>query len=116
MQNLKLPEKNSLKNVSVSQKRDEIMNTGIDKNIITEKKRFGLRERGKRNDLTLLAGGIPSGGNSNPGASIADIYDMYYIKNDEIPPQHNLNKLDFIRVLRKKKKSKKPKSKRCKCK
>jgi hypothetical protein len=90
--------------------------TGIDNNISATKKHFGLRERGKRSDITLFGGYDPVGGNENPGASIADMYDMHYIKNDEIPPQHNLNKLDFIRVLRKKKKSKKPKSKRCKCK
>jgi len=89
--------------------------TGIDKNIYAQKKRFGLRDRGSRDDM-ILFGEKPIGGNENPGASIADMYDMHYINNDEIPPQHGLNKLDFIRVLRKKKKSKKSKSKRCKCK
>jgi hypothetical protein len=88
----------------------------VDNYKASRKKNFGLRERGSRSDLTLFAGGVPVGEKSNPGASIADMYDMHYIKNDEIPPQHNLNKLDFIRVLRKKKKIKKPKTKRCKCK
>jgi len=85
------------------------------------KKMFGLRDRGKRKDMTWMGfgGGDPVGGDANPGRSIADIYDMHYINNDEIPPQHDLNKYDNFRILRKKKKGKikqKRKINKCKCK
>ena len=89
--------------------------------LLNVKKQFGLRERGKREDSDLLDVTTrlnPVGGNSNPGASIGDMYDMRYINNDEIPPQHTvlIDKLDFIRVLRKgKKMSVKPKRKATKC-
>jgi len=82
------------------------------------KKQFSLKERGTRKSFM----GEPIGGNSNPGASIADVYDRHFIENDDIPPQHNLHKLDFIRILRKKKikpkqkiRRTKSKNKRCKC-
>jgi hypothetical protein len=84
------------------------------------KKQFGLRERGKRIDNGEIFG-KPVGGSANPGASIGDMYDMRYINNDEIPPEHVfIDKLDFLRVLRKEKKiSIKPKRKpvkKCRCK
>ena len=84
------------------------------------KKEFGLRERG-RSGFAILTGEVPVGGNSNPGKSLADMYDMHYINNDEIPPQHDLHKFDSVRILRKGKKNIKSKSKRklvkkCRCK
>jgi hypothetical protein len=89
-----------------------------DINTFSRKKQFGLRERGARSNFTLIGGGIPIGGNSNPGASISDIYDMHYINNNEIPPEHILlNKLGSVRFLRKTKNKKtKIKRKKCKCK
>jgi len=83
------------------------------------KKQYGLRERGSRSNFNLLGGGVPIGGSDNPGQSIGDIYDKYYINKDEIPPKHDLlDKLDSIKILRKKKikKSKSNRKIKCKCK
>jgi hypothetical protein len=96
-----------------------------DLDTFTRKRQFGLRDRGARGEFKLLSRSgepvsrEPVGGNSNPGASLADIYEMRYINNDEIPPRvDNLHKLDSLRFLRKSKKSRKTKRaiKKCKCK
>jgi hypothetical protein len=94
-------------------------NTSYEKGYI-RKKQYGLRERG-RSFSDLLHSSPPLGGNDNPGKSLSDMYDMYYINNDEIPPHHDLHKFDSVRILRKRKKnieikSKRKMIKRCRCK
>ena len=67
--------------------------------------------------ITIDPFGNPIGGSDNPGASLADIYDMHYIQNNEIPPHNKLHFLASVTILRKRQSIKsKTRRKKCRCK